>query len=493
MKNCTTKKTKYEKIGRQAVVCLFWLVIWQIGAMLVNNPLLLPSPWQTAEALLGLAGETKFYLNISWTMLRCLSAMALSFVIGAAAAFGAYKSAWLRRVLTLPVGFFKAVPVMAIIIYVILLAKADIVAIIVCFLMCFPVVYTNILEGLDSMPAELLELAKVYWFTEWQTMKYMYIPSIEPQIKASVRLIAGLSWKAVVAAEVLSIPKFSLGYEMLSAKYYLETPQLFAYILVIVVLSLTVEKIINICLSHTGQKDYRGSKLFSECKAGDMKAKNSKSDIRTGGVDASFEHTNQTSQKPPTVSFCSVCKKYGDKSVLDDFTFDFKEGRITALMGPSGQGKTTVARILAMVENMDSGHIEYSGSHKLSYLFQEDRLVPWLNVYDNLALGLVRENKSPNCDMIFDMAKSLEIEDVLWQLPAALSGGMSHRVAIGRTFLADSNLMILDEPFRGLDETLKKRIIERLWKKETEGKTVILITHNSEDADRLADVKASLS
>lgn len=479
MKNCTIKKTKYEKIGRQAVVCLFWLAIWQIGAMLVNNPLLLPSPWQTAEALLGLAGETKFYLNISWTMLRCLLAMALSFVIGAAAAFGAYKSAWLRRVLTLPVGFFKAVPVMAIIIYVILLAKADIVAVIVCFLMCFPVVYTNILEGLDSMPAELLELAKVYWFTEWQTMKYMYIPSIEPQIKASVRLIAGLSWKAVVAAEVLSIPKFSLGYEMLSAKYYLETPQLFAYILVIVVLSLTVEKIINICLSHTGQKDYRGSKLFSECKAVEPKV--------------STEDTNPTLQMPPTVSLCSVCKKYGDKSVLDDFTFDFKEGRITALMGPSGQGKTTVARILAMVENMDDGHIEYSGSHKISYLFQEDRLVPWLNVYDNLALGLVRENKSPNSDMILDMAKSLEIEDVLWQLPAALSGGMSHRVAIGRTFLADSNLMILDEPFRGLDETLKKRIIERLWKKETEGKTVILITHNSEDADRLADVKASLS
>lgn len=478
MKNYTTKKTKKEKIGRQAAVCLFWLAIWQVGAMLVNNPLLLPSPWQTAAALLGLAGERKFYLNISWTMMRCLSAMVLSFVIGAAAAFGAYKSSWLRRILTLPVGFFKAVPVMAIIIYVILLAKADIVAIIVCFLMCFPVVYTNILAGLDSMPAELLELAKVYWFTEWQTVKYMYIPGIKPQIKASVRLIAGLSWKAVVAAEVLSIPRFSLGYEMLSAKYYLETPQLFAYILVIVVLSLTVEKIINICLSHTGQKDYRGSKLFSECKAGES--------------EVLAEHLNRTFQKPPTVSFCSVCKKYGDKSVLDDFTFDFKEGRVTALMGPSGQGKTTVARLLAMVENMDSGHIEYSGSHRLSYLFQEDRLVPWLNVYDNLALGLVRENKSPNSDMIFDMAKSLEIEDVLWQLPAALSGGMSHRVAIGRTFLADSNLMILDEPFRGLDENLKKRIIERLWEKETKGKTVILITHNSKDAERLADVKVSL-
>lgn len=467
MKNYTTEKIKNNKTGRQIAVCLFWLALWQALAMAVSNSLLLPAPWQTAAALLELAGRGGFYLNILWTLMRCLSAMVLSFAIGAAAAFCAYKRPWLRSLLTLPVGFFKAVPVMAIIIYVILLAKADAVAVIVCFLMCFPVVYTNILAGLDAMPRELLELAKVYWLTDWQTIRYMYIPGIEAQIKASVRLIAGLSWKAVVAAEVLSIPKFSLGYEMLSAKYYLETPQLFAYILVIVALSLIMEKIINLCLARTGSRDYRGSKLFSKDEG---------------------EASEETCKEPPALSFCGVCKSYGDKSVLDDFNAEIKEGKVTALMGPSGRGKTTVARILAMVENMDSGEIRFSAGHKLSYLFQEDRLVPWLNVYDNLALGLVRENKSPNSDMIFDMAKSLEIEDALWQLPGSLSGGMSHRVAMGRTFLADSNLMILDEPFRGLDEDLKKRIIEKLWKKETEGKTVLLITHNSEDAGRLADV-----
>ena len=72
-------------------------------------------------------------------------------------------------------------------------------------------------------------------------------------------------------------------------------------------------------------------------------------------------------------------------------------------------------------------------------------------------------------------------------MPSQLSGGMKHRTALGRTFLAEANLLILDEPFRGLDEELKNRIVERLWKKTTEGKTVLLISHNAEDCKKLSE------
>ncbi len=106
---------------------------------------------------------------------------------------------------------------MAIIIYVILIAEADWVAIIVCFLMCFPIVYTNILAGLDSMGNELKEMACVYKLNDVQKVIYIYGPSVKPQINSALRLICGLSWKAVVAAEVLSIPKYSIGYEMINS------------------------------------------------------------------------------------------------------------------------------------------------------------------------------------------------------------------------------------------------------------------------------------
>ncbi|MBQ1228280.1 MAG: ATP-binding cassette domain-containing protein, partial [Firmicutes bacterium] len=86
----------------------------------------------------------------------------------------------------------------------------------------------------------------------------------------------------------------------------------------------------------------------------------------------------------------------------------------------------------------------------------------------------------------------LEISDTLCQLPAALSGGMKHRAALARTFNADSNLIILDEPFRGLDGALKERIVNKLWDDETADKTVILITHSPDDAEKLGDIVVQL-
>ena len=262
MKTYITNKKHHKKSkGRQTAVCLFWLVIWQAASVAVDKPLILPGPWETVTALFSLTGETEFYLNILWTLFRCLSAMALSFVLGSLCAWLSYRKDMFRSLLTLPVGFFKAVPVMAIIIYVILLASADWVAVIVCFLMCFPIVYTNILAGLDSTSEEFLELAYIYDLTSAEKARYIYLPGIRTYIMSAVQLIAGMSWKAVVAAEVLSIPKYSLGYEMMNSKYYLQTPVLFAYILVIVVLSLAMEKIIGLLMGRSVPSGYEGSRL----------------------------------------------------------------------------------------------------------------------------------------------------------------------------------------------------------------------------------------
>ena len=102
----------------------------------------------------------------------------------------------------------------------------------------------------------------------------------------------------------------------------------------------------------------------------------------------------------------------------------------------------------------------YAG--RTAFLFQEDRLLPWLNIYDNIALG----RRAADPEKIRNLARQLEIEKELWKLPDELSGGQRHRAALARTFAADTSLMILDEPFRGLDGALKDRIIDRLWTAE---------------------------
>lgn len=487
-KKDNTNKKQRNKQGRTILVCLAWLVLWQILSMAVDSELLLPSPHESLRALGRLAVTGDFYRDIAWTMLRCVIAMLLSIAAGGIAAWLASQSEAVRSFLSLPVSFFKAVPVMAVIIYVILLASADWVAIIVCFIMCFPIVYTNILSGLDSVNGEYLELAKLCSLSKGQTMRLVYFPSIRPNFNAALRLVCGLSWKAVIAAEVLSIPKFSLGYEMLNAKYYLETANLFAYIAVIVAMSIVFEKLIcglfakedRVSIAAIGARGRAGSKAR---KAADGRTPETAAGCTAaGGI------------LPPAVRLEHLSKSFEEKSVLDDLTLSLSAGSVTAIAAPSGRGKTTIARLIAGLEKADSGSIEFvfpsaaaaNGRVSISYLFQEDRLLPWLNVYDNMALARINDAACGLDTEIRSMAEALELSEALDKMPAELSGGMKHRAALGRTFLAESNLMILDEPFRGLDKELKERIAARLWGKVVQGKTVLLISHNEEDCEKLA-------
>ncbi len=456
------KKEQKSKQGRKILVCLAWLVIWQTCAMLAGSELLLPSPVATMRAILRLAMEKSFYIDAGATLARCVIAMLLSFGVGMTAAFAAYKRERIRDFLKLPVSFFKSVPVMAIIIYVILLASSDWVAIIVCFIMCFPIVYTSALCGLDSVSAEYIELAEIYGLTERQKRQLIYLPAIRSDINAALRLVCGISWKAVIAAEVLSIPDFSLGYEMMNAKYYLETDRLFAYIIAIVCLSLIFERLVM-------------------GLAGCMEKK---SRVRVKACGAAREQ-----EMPPEVSLCNVFKNFEDKSVLDDVTIKFESGIVTALSGASGRGKTTIARIIAGLAAADGGKVLVQGTEnvKIAFLFQEDRLLPWLSVYDNMALCRINDAGDALDEEIRGIARDLEIEEALFSMPEELSGGMKHRVALGRTFLARANLMILDEPFRGLDAELKQRILNRLWQKNIKDKTVIFISHSRQDCENLTE------
>ncbi len=453
MRIYTTKdRQKNKRIGSVVFSCLFWLIIWQLLAIAVGNTLLLPSPVETLAALRKLVVMKSFYFDVGWTIFRCILAMLLSFALGVIFAWASYKKELVRSLTAIPVSFFKAVPVMAVVIYLILLMQSNWVAVAACFLMCFPIVYTNVLAGLDAVSNEFLELAQIYRLSTMQSVKLIYIPSIMSYIKSAVKLIAGLSWKAVVAAEVLSIPNYSLGYGMMNAKYYLETPTLFAYVIVIIVLSMGMEKLINLWLSKIEVHGYEGSKL------------------------GTLPINDSTNDKGAVVRLFDISKAFDGKQVLENVSGEFAGGRINVLKGPSGSGKTTIARILAGLETADSGRVEFDRNARIAYLFQEDRLLPWLNVYDNLAISM-------NCEepQVYEMAKALELEDSLWKIPRELSGGMKHRVALGRTFLADGDILILDEPFRGLDEALKERIVNRLWNKSTKEKTVILITHNEQD------------
>lgn len=187
------------------------------------------------------------------------------------------------------------------------------------------------------------------------------------------------------------------------------------------------------------------------------------------------------------IRFINACKSYGDKIIFKDLNLNFEKNKITAILASSGYGKTTLLNIIAGLDKLDSGNFIMK-SQSISYMFQEDRLLPWLTVYENIAFVL--KSNTFKCEMeniidkYLELVKLKEYKDYTLD---KLSGGMKRRIALARAFAYKSEVLIMDEPFKGIDLALKEEIIStflKLWEKDK--KTVIVVTHDINEAKLLA-------
>ena len=179
----------------------------------------------------------------------------------------------------------------------------------------------------------------------------------------------------------------------------------------------------------------------------------------------------------------NVKKQFGQKLVLDQFNAVFPSGKTTCIMGPSGCGKTTLLHLLLGLEKPDAGTIEGVHDLKLAAVFQEDRLCEEFDAITNVKIAVSEEITIARIQEHFRL---LELSDYENKPVSSLSGGMRRRVAIARAMLAESDLVIMDEPLHGLDEKLKEKVLSYL-KSVVTGKTTIIVTHNGEEARFLAD------
>lgn len=188
------------------------------------------------------------------------------------------------------------------------------------------------------------------------------------------------------------------------------------------------------------------------------------------------------------IIFKNFSFSYPDKEIYKNFNTVFPGGKINVVLGASGVGKTTLLNALTGLSGFD-GEIENMPKN-VSYIFQSDRLVKTISVEKNLDFVLKNAipDKTARKNAIYDMAELLEISDVLKRLPTEISGGQAQRVQMARAFLYPSEVMLLDEPFKGLDVSLKTRLIKKfleLWGRD--GRTVVLVTHDVYDALLMGD------
>ncbi len=173
------------------------------------------------------------------------------------------------------------------------------------------------------------------------------------------------------------------------------------------------------------------------------------------------------------IRFENVSAGYGDHLILENRSFVFPEQGTVAITGASGSGKTTVLRLLCGLLAPMSGRITGLSGKKVSFVFQEDRLLPWCTAQENAAVA--GETQAAR-----ELLEEMELSEYLDAYPAALSGGMQRRVAIARALCFGGDVLLLDEPFKGLDDALKTRIIPRI-RARARGLTVIS-THDLSEA-----------
>lgn len=166
----------------------------------------------------------------------------------------------------------------------------------------------------------------------------------------------------------------------------------------------------------------------------------------------------------------NVTKEYDGKRVLDGISLEIPERGIFGIFGASGQGKTTLIRIICGLEQPDGGEIIGTQGVKFSVVFQEDRLLPTLTALENVALV---SDKATAAEML----ERVGLNESSDKYPSELSGGMSRRTAIARTLAYSGDAMILDEPFKGLEAELKERV-GALIREYAQTKPVIIVTHD---------------
>lgn len=229
----------------RAGVLVFYLALWAVLAQLIGQPLLLPGPACVAKRLLTLLPQGEFYLSLAATLTRTLLAYLLG--IAAAVLLGAL-CVRLRaaEVLLSPLlSAIRATPVTSFIVLALVWLSSPRVPVLTGFLMTLPVVYSALVQAVRAIDPKLLEMARMYRLGAKKMLLHIYMPSVLPAVTQSCLAAIGLCWKAVVAAEVIGVPKLAVGSRIYESKIYLETDSLLAWTLTIVLLSVLLEALLK--------------------------------------------------------------------------------------------------------------------------------------------------------------------------------------------------------------------------------------------------------
>ena len=239
-----------KKAVRSTVIIAIWLLLWQLASIIINNKILLAGPYEALLALFRLGATGNFWLSVLMTVLKITGGFLIGLITGITAACLSYRFRLFREFITPPVSVIKSIPVASFVILVIIWAGAPSLSVVISALVVFPMIYLNVLSGLDSSDRKLIEMGSLFRMRFMDKARHIYLPSVAPHLMSAVSISCGMAFKSGIAAEVIGRPLQSLGAGIYLSKISLATDDLFAWTFCAVILSFLFEKVMSYILGR---------------------------------------------------------------------------------------------------------------------------------------------------------------------------------------------------------------------------------------------------
>lgn len=438
---------------RIVLTCLSILLIpvaWQLLSWQMAQPQLIPSFPDLVRALLRLVYTPGFLVSIGTTCLRACVGLLLSLAAASITAFLLNRSEGIRLLFMPWLSLLRSVPVISFILLALIFLNPEMIPLLIAFLTMYPLLTENLLKGLMNRRDSWKMLARQFHLNAWNSLFQINYPQLKPYLFSGLASAVGFGWRAIIMGEVLSQCVDGIGKRMKEAQVFIDVPELIAWTLVAIVLSWLTDKLISRLSDWQPSVRYRHSAV--ELQA--------------------------VSLQPNDICLTDVSYSYG----VHHMNIVLKAGKIYALSAPSGQGKTTLLQLLNGTLRPTGGEISCLPGQTAN-LFQEPTLLPQLTAKENIMLGgsayydrAILEQQSLRLLAAFQLEKQAKM------YPAALSYGQQQRVALARALMFPAGLLLLDEPFNGLDVELRQLVARFLveWQQEKQA-TVVFSSHHAEE------------